>query len=257
MFSRVFRSCASFCRLRPAPLVREARFGFHVAVVVPAVYGLDCTLSSKGCHCISYRRVPLYSAVRMPRACLSRLIAATCVAKTSALDPARPLLDPQQPATCHCVTARTLTYVIMIWQHFIQMPPLTPTCPVPTTISPILVMILLSDTQFKQRISQYRQHFGGNCHVVQAVPIPWSLGLGHPTRQVQELATAWLEGVRSSRRRLFNHSSSAHNNSKRPPSPPPNPANFPLASTMVGPLFFAARTECVCWFGCHRHCSSG
>jgi hypothetical protein len=102
--------------------------------------------------------------------------------------PARPLARPHStpdtgrpPAKLACVTARTLTFRIQIWQHFIQMPPLTPTCPVPTTISPILVMILLSDMQFNRRIPLYRQHSGVNCHVVQAVPIHWSFGpLGHP-----------------------------------------------------------------------------
>jgi hypothetical protein len=83
--------------------------------------------------------------------------------------------------------------MIQIWHHVIQMPPLTPTCPVPTTISPILVMILLSDTQFNQRIPQYRQHSGVNCHVVQAVPIHWSYGLGHPIIAHYEIAGAPLQ----------------------------------------------------------------
>jgi hypothetical protein len=109
--------------------------------------------------CIQFRRICSAHAAHAARS-----IAATW-RETSALDPARPLLDPTRPptsgrppATLACVTARTLTFMIQIWQHFIQMPPLTPTCPVPTTVSPILVMIILSDTQFNRRIPQYRQH---------------------------------------------------------------------------------------------------
>jgi hypothetical protein len=119
--------------------------------------------------------------------CMPRARASGHVAReTSALDPSRPLLDPQHPAghlpRSPASPPNTVTFMIQIWQHFIQMPPLTPTCPVPTTISPILVMILLSDTQCNRRIQQYRQHSGVNCHVVQAVPIHWSFGLGHPTK---------------------------------------------------------------------------
>jgi hypothetical protein len=79
------------------PVVREVRVGFHAAVVVPAVYGLDCTLKNKTLPQYKQARTPLFPAVRMPRACLSPR-----GEKPRRSTPLDPCSTPNiRPATCH------------------------------------------------------------------------------------------------------------------------------------------------------------